>query len=74
MVNFVTCSNSRDLDTKFVTVIESATSESLEYVVEVEITRAPGVKYHKYRSDHSKNHASIYDTALEGSFNSNIVY
>lgn len=44
MNHLVTCSNFRDLDTKFVTVIESATSDSLEYVVKVEITRAPGVK------------------------------
>jgi hypothetical protein len=68
VINLVTCSNFKDLDTKFVTAIESATSDSLEYVVKVEITRAPGVKYHKYCSDYSKNDASTY-SSFEGNFN-----
>jgi hypothetical protein len=41
VVHLVTCSNLRDSDTKFVTVIESATSESLKYVVKVDIAGAP---------------------------------
>lgn len=64
MNHLVTCSNFRELNTKFVTVIESATSDSLKNVVKVEITRAPEVKYHKYCSDHSKNDAFTYEIAV----------